>query len=127
MLVSPDNLASKLHDGLKPLYLIYGEETLTKLEAADAIRASARKAGYSEREYFVVEAHFDWSLVTQSSDNLSLFATRRIVEIAHDFGIPVEAELGKIPDAGQQVKILEAGLLKEFQVDGEPAVADSGE
>ena len=30
-------------------------------------------------------------------------------------------------DAGQQVKILEAGLLKEFQVDGEPAVADSGE
>ena len=29
--------------------------------------------------------------------------TRRIVEIAHDFGIPVEAELGKIPDAGQKV------------------------
>ena len=81
MLVSPDNLASKLHDGLKPLYLIYGEETLTKLEAADAVRAAARKAGYSEREHFVVEAHFDWSLVTQSSDNLSLFATQRIVEI----------------------------------------------
>ena len=81
MLVSPDNLASKLHDGLKPLYLIHGEETLTKLEAADAIRAAARKAGYSEREHFVVEAHFDWSLVTQSSDNLSLFATQRIVEI----------------------------------------------
>ena len=29
--------------------------------------------------------------------------TRRIVEIAHDFGIPVEAELGKIPDAGESV------------------------
>ena len=29
--------------------------------------------------------------------------TRRIVELAHDFGIPVEAELGKIPDAGEQV------------------------
>ncbi|MFN0115542.1 MAG: class II fructose-bisphosphate aldolase [Paracoccaceae bacterium] len=29
--------------------------------------------------------------------------TRRIVEIAHDFGIPVEAELGRIPDAGQRV------------------------
>lgn len=81
MLVSPDNLATKLRDGLKPLYLIHGEETLTKLEAADAIRAAARKAGYSEREHFVVEAHFDWSVVTQSSDNLSLFATQRIVEI----------------------------------------------
>lgn len=29
--------------------------------------------------------------------------TKRIVEIAHDFGIPVEAELGKIPDAGEDV------------------------
>ena len=29
--------------------------------------------------------------------------TRRIVEMAHDFGIPVEAELGKIPDAGESV------------------------
>jgi fructose-bisphosphate aldolase, class II len=29
--------------------------------------------------------------------------TKRIVEIAHDFGIPVEAELGKIPDAGEKV------------------------
>jgi fructose-bisphosphate aldolase, class II len=29
--------------------------------------------------------------------------TKRIVDIAHDFGIPVEAELGKIPDVGQSV------------------------
>jgi fructose-bisphosphate aldolase, class II len=29
--------------------------------------------------------------------------TKRVVEIAHDFGIPVEAELGKIPDVGQSV------------------------
>lgn len=30
-------------------------------------------------------------------------------------------------DASQQVKILEAGLLKDFSMDGEPAGADSGE
>jgi len=35
------------------------------------------------------------------SDNIK--TTRRIVEIAHDFGIPVEAELGKIPDVGESV------------------------
>jgi fructose-bisphosphate aldolase, class II len=29
--------------------------------------------------------------------------SKRIVEIAHDFGVPVEAELGRIPDAGQKV------------------------
>ena len=81
MQVSPDQLATRLTDALKPIYVIHGEETLTKLEAADAVRASARKAGYSEREHFVVEAHFDWSVITQSSDNLSLFSTLRIVEI----------------------------------------------
>lgn len=81
MQLSPDQLAARLNDGLKPIYVIHGEETLLKLEAADAVRAAARKAGYSEREHFVVEAHFDWSAVTQSSDNLSLFATLRIVEI----------------------------------------------
>ena len=29
--------------------------------------------------------------------------TRHIVEVAHSFGIPVEAELGRIPDAGEAV------------------------
>jgi DNA polymerase III subunit delta len=81
MNVSADQLSSKLNDGLKPIYVIHGEETLIKLESADAVRGAARKAGYSEREHFVVEAHFDWSVVTESSDNLSLFSTLRIVEI----------------------------------------------
>jgi ketose-bisphosphate aldolase len=30
-------------------------------------------------------------------------STRKVVEMAHAFGIPVEAELGRIPDADQQV------------------------
>ena len=29
--------------------------------------------------------------------------TRKVVEVAHSFGIPVEAELGRIPDADQKV------------------------
>ena len=81
MQVSPDQLSNRLTDALKPIYVIHGEETLTKLEAGDAVRAAARKGGYSEREHFVVEAHFDWSVIKQSSDNLSLFSTLRIVEI----------------------------------------------
>ncbi|MCC6532942.1 MAG: exodeoxyribonuclease VII small subunit [Burkholderiales bacterium] len=31
---------------------------------------------------------------------------------------------GALKEASQQVKILEAGVLKDFSVDGEPAVAD---
>ena len=82
MQISPDQLTHRLSESLKPVYVIYGEEILTKIEAADAVRAAARRGGYSEREHFIVEAHFDWSLVTQSSDNLSLFSTLRIIEIS---------------------------------------------
>lgn len=34
-------------------------------------------------------------------DNIA--TTRRVVDIAHAFGVPVEAELGRIPDAGEKV------------------------
>lgn len=35
--------------------------------------------------------------------NENIRTTRKVVEIAHAFGIPVEAELGKIPDADENV------------------------
>ena len=93
MQVSADQLAARLAAGLAPLYVLHGEETLTKLEAADAIRAAARRAGHDEREHFVVEAQFDWSSLRAASDNLSLFATRRILEITVNTAKPT-AEAG---------------------------------
>ncbi len=77
---------------MKSLFLLHGDELITKIEAADEIRSEARKAGYSERDHFVVEANFKWAEVTQASDNLSLFATLRIVEITINTAKPsVEA------------------------------------
>ena len=61
MRIDTEQLAQHLERGLKPLYTIYGEETLLALEAADRIRASARAEGYSEREVLTVESGFDWS------------------------------------------------------------------
>ena len=40
--------------------LLAGEQLLV-LEAADALRAQARKLGYSEREVLEVGQHFDWN------------------------------------------------------------------
>lgn len=67
---------------MKSLHLIHGDELITKIEAADSIRERARKAGYAERAHYVVDSKdFDWSVVNDASDNLSLFATLRIVEV----------------------------------------------
>ena len=88
MRINPDQLAAHLQRGLAPLYLIFGDEPLLALEAADAIRAQARQAGYAEREVFTAEGGFSWQNLLASGDSLSLFADRRIIEIRIPSGKP---------------------------------------
>ncbi|WP_395789360.1 DNA polymerase III subunit delta [Aquimonas sp.] len=73
---------------IPPLVLIASSEPLLRIEAADRVRAAARAAGYSEREVFDVDARFDWSQVGASCGALSLFASRRIVELRLPAGKP---------------------------------------
>ena len=54
MNLRPDQLAAQLARPLPPLWLLHGNEPLLVLEAADAIRAAARRQGYEERETLVV-------------------------------------------------------------------------
>lgn len=89
MQVKPDQLASHLQRGLKPLYVLHGDEPLLALEAGDAIRAAARAAGHSEREVHTVSgAHFDWSSLLGAAAAMSLFAEAKIVEIRIPSGKP---------------------------------------
>ena len=66
---------------LLPAYLVAGDEPLLVSEAAAQIRARARRDGFEQRDYYAVERGFDWQELTAGADNLSLFATRRIVEL----------------------------------------------
>jgi DNA polymerase III subunit delta len=54
---------------------------LLALEACDHIRKRCHDEGYSEREVLSVEAGFDWSRLALSGNSLSLFATRRLLEL----------------------------------------------
>lgn len=73
---------------LPPVVLIASSEALLRVEAADRLRAQARTAGYAEREIFEVDARFDWSQVQASCAAMSLFASRRIVELRIASGKP---------------------------------------
>ncbi|WPH21013.1 DNA polymerase III subunit delta [Variovorax paradoxus] len=89
MQLASAQLGSHLQKGLKSLYTIHGDEPLLAQEAADAIRAAARVAGYTERSsYTVAGAHFDWSAVLAAGGSLSLFADKQIVEIRIPSGKP---------------------------------------
>ena len=89
MRLSSDDLGTHLKQKkLARLYTIHGAETLLALEAADQIRATARAAGYTERETYTMETGFDSSTLLNGSRNQSLFAERKIVELRIPTGKP---------------------------------------
>ncbi len=88
MRLKPEQLDQHLAKGLQPLYLVFGDEPLLAQEAVDAIRARARQEAYAEREVFMVERGFDWQNLLTSGNSMSLFASRRLVEIRIPSGKP---------------------------------------
>lgn len=89
MQVRTEQLTAHLAKGLKPLYVVHGDEPLLAQEAADTVRAAARAAGYTERKVFTVSgAHFDWSGLLGSAQAMSLFSDRQLIEIRIPGGKP---------------------------------------
>jgi DNA polymerase-3 subunit delta len=76
-----DSLTAHLSERLLPAYLISGDEPLLGGEAADAVRARARAAGFSEREVHFIERAADWDELRGSAANRSLFGDRRVLEV----------------------------------------------
>ena len=103
MRISTEQLALHLKRALAPLYVVYGDEPLLALEAADRIRARAREEGHVEREVLLAEQHFDWSQLRVSSQSQSLFAARRILELRVPGGKPGN-------DGGQALQAYAADL-----------------
>ena len=91
MQLRPAQLAAHLKQPLLPLYVVAGEEPLIIQESLDALRAAARKQGYRERQVLDADRSFDWSALTQAAASLSLFATRRLIEVNLPSGAPGDA------------------------------------
>ncbi len=81
MKIYPNRLSEHLRQGLKPVYVISGEEQLQVNECCDAIRACARSQGFAERAVYSVDIDTNHDEFLQSADNLSLFAEKKILEI----------------------------------------------
>jgi len=88
MQLRANELDAHLAKALLPAYVIHGDEPLLAMEAADAVRAAARRAGYSEREVLEPGRSYDWSEFTHAMGSLSLFATKKIVELRLASGKP---------------------------------------
>ena len=84
----PEQLEAHLARELRALYAIHGDEPLLALEAADAIRARARGAGFSERVVLSAERNFEWGELAASGASLSLFGDRKLIELRLPTGKP---------------------------------------
>ncbi len=83
-----DTLRSHLSGEPARAYLVSGDEALLVAEAADALRARIKRAGFDEREVHFIERVADWDAVRASSNNLSLFGSRKLIELRLPSGKP---------------------------------------
>ncbi len=88
MNLRPDQLAAQLDKPLAPLWVLHGNEPLLVLEAADAIRAAARRQGYEERETLVVGQGFRWDSLALAAGNMSLFGGAKLIDLRIPTGKP---------------------------------------
>lgn len=88
MQLKGEQLAGHLERELKPVYVVYGDEPLLVIEAADSIRASARRRGFDEREVLTALTGFNWSELHHAVGNMSLFGGRKLIDLRIPTGKP---------------------------------------
>ena len=88
MQLAPAQLAAHLKQGLQALYVLVGDEPLAHRECLDAIRQAARLQGFDERNSLLVERAFNWQQIASYGASISLFASRRLLEINVPNGKP---------------------------------------
>lgn len=82
MKLKVDQLTHHLQrQGLQSIYLLFGDEPLQIMEGGDKLRSFARKQGFSERTVLSVETGFSWHELREQANSLSLFATKRLIEL----------------------------------------------
>lgn len=117
MKMRPDQLDRHLQKDFAEIYFISGDEPLQVMESADRIRAEARKREYTEREVMDVDAQFDWNLLLDAGNSLSLFAEKRILELRLPSGKPGKAGSQVLQEYAQRpaedaVLIISSGKLE---------------
>ncbi|QYJ79646.1 DNA polymerase III subunit delta [Shewanella acanthi] len=80
MRVYPDRLNDNLKQ-LLPCYLIFGDDPWLLETTKDHIRQFAKRQGFDERVQLVQETGFNWNDLTQEWQSMSLFSSRRLIEL----------------------------------------------
>jgi DNA polymerase-3 subunit delta len=95
MRIYHNQLSNTLNQGFKPVWLVFGDEPWQKNNSLTAIKQYCQQQGFSEVIRFSADDKFDWNLLVEEYQAMSLFSAQRIIEI--------ELVTGKIADAGSKI------------------------
>jgi len=88
MAVNAEQLPALLSKSLAPLYLVAGAEPLLVQESRDRIIKAAQQQGFAERTVHEISKNFDWDLLGEDAATLSLFSSRKILDLRLPTGRP---------------------------------------
>jgi DNA polymerase-3 subunit delta len=88
MAISTEELAQQLKRNSKTLFVVVGDELLLNLEAGDLIRQHAKELGCEERTILIADSRYDWSKLREEGQSLSLFSTKRLIDLRIPSGKP---------------------------------------
>ena len=94
MKLKTEQLGADLQKQLAPFYIISGDEPLLVQEACDKVRSACKQSGIDEREILHAESGFDWNDLLEQSNSMSLFSSRRLIEVRIPNGKP--SDKGKV-------------------------------
>jgi len=95
MRIYHNQLINSLNQGFKPVWLVFGDEPWQKNDSLNTIKKYCQQQGFSEVIRLSADDKFDWNLLVQEYQAMSLFAAQRIIEI--------ELVTGKIAEAGSKI------------------------
>ncbi|MBL4609013.1 MAG: DNA polymerase III subunit delta [Pseudomonadales bacterium] len=88
-----DQLSQNLKNELSPIYIVSGDVPLLIQECCDQIKTRAKNAGFTEQQRFYIDKQFDWNALYQSTQSMSLFGDKKLIELRMPNGKP--SDLGK--------------------------------
>ncbi len=97
MRIYHNNLTATLNQGFKPIWLVFGDEPWQKNDSLHTLKQHFLQQGFDEIIRFNADDKFDWTIVEQEYNSMSLFSSLRVIEI--------EITTAKLNDAGGKALI----------------------
>lgn len=88
MQIYPNQFHQDIKKGLRPCYLVFGDEPQQKFDVIEQIRAQAKSKGFEERTTLVADTGFSWNQLLEATQSMSLFSSQQFIELELPTGKP---------------------------------------